>query len=166
MKADVLVLLWLVFAGVGCEKSSPPDATAPMAGDTARATPSAQYETQLGYFDCDAYSPLDFLQYLQLKQQELPDGAIGSVAIFPGPSWIKEEHLTSLADSLDSRALCIHVASIAASTIPRQPSTVGQEAAFLMEGFRQGKYPPALVSDSVDIADVRTWWNEYARRHP
>ena len=49
---------------IGCEKSPPPqDATATPSerDDTVRHVSSAQYETRLGHFDCNDYSPLDFL---------------------------------------------------------------------------------------------------------
>lgn len=140
---------------IGCDESPPPD-------DPNYATSSSQYETELGHFDCNSYSPLDFLRYLQLKQRELPENAIGSVTIWPSSSWIKRNHLAPLAALLDSERPCVHVVSMLASTGPEEPSTVGQEAAFLMEGFRRGKYPPALISGFVDIADLKAWWRLFS----
>ena len=169
MKRKVLVLLWCACSLIGCEKPPPaPDAvvTSPISPGADRVVSARQYETELGHFDCEAHSPLELLQYLQLKQQELPPDTFGSVTVWASPSWIKREHLAPLADRLDSKELCVPVVSMLSSYLPREPSTAGQEAAFLMEGFRKGKYPPALVSESVDIAAVKAWWSEYLRNQP
>jgi len=129
--------------------------------DTGFVASSGQYETAEGQFDYDSRSPLEFLEYLKLKQQEQPDNTFACVRVLGVPSsWIDESHLAELADVLDSEESCASTVSLFSSIWPMAPSTVGQEAAFLMEGFRKGRYSPAQLSSSIDIADVKAWWSE------
>ena len=48
--------------------------------------------------------------------------------------------------------------------MPRR-STVGREAAFLIDGYRQRKYPPELSSDRApDPGEIRRWWQREQER--
>lgn len=123
---------------------------------------SHRYETQRGHFDYERRSPLDFLEYLKLKRQELTGVGVGWVTVWSGhDEWIEREHLPMLADLLGSEESCAAVVSAWSSMLPWTVSTVGREAAFLMEGFRQGRYPPGLHSGAVNIASVKAWWQAY-----
>jgi hypothetical protein len=47
-----------------------------------------------------------------------------------------------------------------------QTSTVGNEALFLLEGYRTGKYPPAFCSlyfFQPNRTGIRSWWNTYGK---
>jgi hypothetical protein len=63
-------------------------------------------------------------------------------------------------NTLDSREPCAPVVSVKSSFIPDW-STVGDEAAFMILGFRKGWYPPDLHSGGIgpDVKDeIRSWW--------
>jgi len=120
------------------------------------------YETQQEHFDYERYSPLEFLEYLKLGRQEAKGPFTSCMTVWSCPdSWIRREHLAPLADLLDSDEPCAAVVSAISSTLPWGGSTVGREAAFLMAGFRQGRYPPGLHSGTVNIAAVKAWWQAY-----
>lgn len=124
---------------------------------------SRRYETSKGHFKFKSHSPIVFLHYLELKHREKEAGAAGSlVTIWVVPdSWIKEAHLSRLAALLDSNEPCVSVKAAQSSRHPFGESTMGREAAFLMDGFRQGRYPSALTSESVDVSNVKAWWDAY-----
>lgn len=124
---------------------------------------SRRYETSKGHFKFKSHSPIVFIHYLELKHREKEAGAAGSwVTIRAVPdSWIKEAHLSRLAALLDSREPCASVMAAESSRHPRGGSTVGREAAFLMDGFRKDRYPPAVTSESVDVSNVKAWWDTY-----
>lgn len=52
------------------------------------------------------------------------------------------------------------------SLIINQTSTVGNEALFLLDGYRTGYYPPGLCSLNYprsNRTEMRTWWNTYGK---
>lgn len=75
------------------------------------------------------------------------------------PGWVKEEHLPTLIELLDSPTECLPVVHEKSSTLPSR-STIGQEAAFLVQGFRAGRYPPALFAEKSGVTkqELRDWW--------
>jgi hypothetical protein len=81
--------------------------------------------------------------------------------------WVSEEDLPELIGLVDSRDPCPHVVSVYSSYLPRERSFVGQEALFLVEGYRQGYYPPALHSRgfySTNRESILAWWRERATK--
>lgn len=78
--------------------------------------------------------------------------------------WIKEEHIPQLMQLIDSREPAAPVFSAFSSFIPEEPSTVGNEAMFLVEGFRSGYYPTALSSlyyFNGNPDEFRKWWSAW-----
>ena len=107
-------------------------------------------------FDLHGSDPLKLLEIL--KQ----DGSPWSVLSISEPveNWVKEKDLPTLIFLLDSLEPCASVMSVKSSFLPER-STVGEQAAFLILGFRAGMYPPDLHSGRMapDVKDeIRAWW--------
>jgi len=78
----------------------------------------------------------------------------------PIPHWVQEKDLPKLILLLDSPVPCASVALSKSSFWPGM-STVGEQAAFLIEGFRAGVYPPDLHSGRMAPGlkdEIRAWW--------
>jgi hypothetical protein len=77
--------------------------------------------------------------------------------------WITLHDAELLMQEIDSPEPAAPVVSPISSYFPfNQSSTVGNEALFLLEGYRNGKYPPALCSlyyFKPNRSEVRFWWN-------
>ena len=78
--------------------------------------------------------------------------------------WIKKEHVEYLLRQINSPEPAAPVVSLFSSYDPREEtSTVGNEAMFLIEGFRKQRYPPGLCSVyhfKGDPDEFRKWWQE------
>lgn len=99
-------------------------------------------------FDWAREDPLAFLAFLQTKK----DDPCPTVVVPEIPdAWLTKEHLSRLQVLLDSREPCANVHSIYSSFRDCRISTVGHEAAFLMEGFRKGSYPPEMNSGGAEL---------------
>lgn len=101
-------------------------------------------------------TPLEFLEDLCKRDSgrySLQEAVTG---------WVKESDVRQLIELVDSNKPCASVALTASSYI-RLDSTMGDEAAFLIEGFRKGSYPPALNSESLsedERAEMKRWWGQ------
>ena len=112
-------------------------------------------------FDFKGGTPLQFLEFL--KQ--------GGSCTFDchHEGWILESDLPRIVDLLDSTEPCASVSMSISSLHLESGSTVGQEAAFLIEGFRTGYYPPDLNSNRrergfSELMALRSWYvKEYGR---
>lgn len=114
-------------------------------------------------FDFSKGEPFEFIAYL-IRQEER---GLKTIQIPDAPKvWIKEEHLRLLVLLLDSNEPCASVGSFRSSRIPterdQRPSTVGHEAAYMIESYRHGLFPKYAVNTSVDIeldrAALKKWW--------
>jgi len=104
---------------------------------------------------------MDFLDDLRMHPLvpvtvlDIPDG------------WITKGDVALLMQEIDSEDPAAPVISPLSSYWPfNQTSTVGNEALFLIEGYRTGKYPPRLCSlyyFRPDRSEVRLWWESYGR---
>jgi len=111
------------------------------------------------YFN--SHTPLEFLNDLrvhpgvQVMVLDVPD------------NWITHADVEHLMQEIDSTEPAAPVVSLFSSYRPfNQTSTVGNEALYLIEGYRHGKYPPALCSlyyFHPDKDEVRSWWEAYGR---
>lgn len=61
-------------------------------------------------------------------------------------NFVQEEDLAGLVQLLDSIEPAAHAVLLISSHAPQGASTVGHEAAYLLEGYRVGVYPPSLGS--------------------
>lgn len=82
--------------------------------------------------------------------------------------FVRESELEGLMERLASDEPCAVVLQVVSAHLPRQRSTVGHEAALLVEGFRSGRYPlhPASNLQSVDVEELRQWWHVWQRLRP
>lgn len=81
----------------------------------------------------------------------------------PVRRWISERDIPALIERLDSQAPCLAVVDARSSFLPGI-SKEGDEAAFLIDGFRSGFYPPRLASRPYsrdEKAAIRNWWKDY-----
>lgn len=103
--------------------------------------------------------PLDFLNIL-IKRPENPFTIIN----YPPKDWIKEKHIQKLILLMDSKEPASPVVSVISSYYPfNETSTVGNEAMFLIEGFKTGRYLPSLCSVYYfkgTSEEYRKWWEE------
>ncbi len=154
-----LILLVLLPASLaaGCMQAGPPPLVhedcplciaAPGGGVSCSATGAAYFEN---------HTPLEFLDELRrhpdsiVTVRDAPDG------------WITREDAATLMGRIDSEEPAAPVVSLLSSYMPfNQTSTVGNEAMFLLEGYRQGRYPPALCSLHYfhpNRTGMREWWD-------
>ncbi|HOT04498.1 MAG TPA: hypothetical protein PK069_09995 [Methanolinea sp.] len=82
-------------------------------------------------------------------------------------NWITHADVERLMQEIDSTEPAATVFSPFSSYWPfNQTSTAGNEALFLIEGYRAGRYPPALCSlyyFHPNRTEVRSWWETYGR---
>jgi hypothetical protein len=115
-------------------------------------------QTQTCEVDWSKTDPIAFLEMLTRRPNapcwlsQAPEG------------WIKEEHVEYLLRQIHSQEPAAPVVSLISSYDPREEtSTVGNEAMFLIEGFRKQRYPPGLCSVyhfKSDPDEFRKWWQE------
>ena len=74
--------------------------------------------------------------------------------------WVREEDVPALMELIDSTEACLPVVHEWTSSIPPR-STIGQEAAMMVRGFRTGRYPPELYARPVSPeqrTELMDWW--------
>jgi hypothetical protein len=153
--------LLLLAAGCADKKENPPEPAVNCSLEQKSDTGETYYSA---YEDCywGNYTPLDFLSELKAH----PDNAV-SVMMAPD-DWIKKEHVAELMEYVDSKEPAAPVVSLISSYYPfNQTSTVGNEALFLIEGYRTARYPPALCSVYYfhpDVNEVKTWWENTGKK--
>jgi hypothetical protein len=117
-----------------------------------------QESPMLEQLDWAETDPLALLEILESR----PDTPL-TIASTPPPGWITEDHVRQLMYVIDSEEPAAPVVSPLSSYYPfNASSTVGNEAMFLIEGFRSGRYPPALCSIYYfdgNPDELRTWWS-------
>lgn len=102
-------------------------------------------------FNFNLFGPLEFIEYLKNNTSDIVYKINDPIV-----DWIREEHLSKLMELLDSQEPCLPVKDIRSSritfidfsspTLTFELSTVGNEAAFLIEGFQKNCYPPRGAS--------------------
>lgn len=111
------------------------------------------------YFE--THTPMDLLEDLRRSPSH-------PFLIPEAPSeWITLSDAALLMEEIDRTEPAAPVVSPISSYWPfDQTSSVGNEALFLLEGYRAGKYPPRLCSlhyFKPDRTEVRAWWNDSGR---
>ena len=103
--------------------------------------------------------PLDFLN--RLKSQV--EGSYTAEGIHH--AWIQAADIPLLINLLDSKVPCSSVEMTISSDWGKHGSTVGREAANLIEGFRCGVFPHALNSASWQLEGIEVnRFDEWCRR--
>ncbi|HRX33383.1 MAG TPA: hypothetical protein P5263_03900 [Methanoregulaceae archaeon] len=169
----VCLILVLVLVSAGCTGSPGmlPDATVPTSSP-AGTDNACTFDRLVGNFDeqmepgdsCyfHLHTPMEFLDDLhthpgcQVPVIDVPD------------HWITHDDVQLLMQLIDSPEPAAPVVSLLSSYRPfNQTSTVGNEALFLIEGYRTGQYPPALCSlyyFHPNRTEVRSWWETYGMK--
>jgi len=112
------------------------------------------------YFN--SHTPMDYLDDLRMHPLQ-------QVMVLDVPdTWITLHDAELLMLEIDSDEPAAPVVSPLSSYRPfNQTSTVGNEALFLLEGYRTGKYPPALCSlyyFRPNRTEMRSWLNAYGKQ--
>jgi hypothetical protein len=101
-------------------------------------------------------SPVEFLKALKMERSTTDEYLFRE----PIKNWISKRDLPGLLALADSQEPCASVALQTSSVRNSQGSTLGQEALFLLEGYRTGEYPPAPNSGGYDPArakELKDW---------
>ncbi len=107
-------------------------------------------------FDFLTQGPLEFLELLRLR----PHGMVSTMSMPYG--WLQDSDIPALIELLYFTEPCAVVCAAFSSNIPKPGSTIGNEAAFLIMGFRRGFYPPTLHSKfgPLEKEEILQWWKE------
>lgn len=110
-------------------------------------------------FDEDKSTPRELLSYLTQLHRKPNTFTFDDKR----PCWITEADVSYFITRLDSTSPASSVRLPPASFI-RDGSTEGDEAGYLIKGFRLGIYPPDLGSDPLSgeaKQEIRDWWQNY-----
>lgn len=121
-------------------------------------------------FDFQTKGPSEFLEFLSFYPTTARD--FRSYTVWgTHRGWIRQSDVPALIEQLDSTKPCAPVHKAISSFLGTTLSTVGREAAFLLEGFRSEVentgyrgYPPSLNSNrgfTPDREDLLDWWEKY-----
>ena len=118
-------------------------------------------------FEWQNKGPLDFLAYLTSKRCH---GFCFYTIWGKHHDWIKDEDLPGLMLLLYSQASCDNIMVAESSYIDTKPSTIGNEAALLIKGFREGQYPQRGLLNSTrlgeydfDVQEIIEWYLSYLK---
>lgn len=139
-------------------------------GPQELAPEEVEHET----FDFQTHSPLEFLEHLVELQQSAQETAPEAV-FAPGVTlwsthrgWVRDEDVDALLALLEDDTPCASVQSSLCSFLPMEPSSVGREAAFLLQGLideqrgeMYGGYPPGLSSMGSFDPDAEALWEHF-----
>ncbi len=108
-------------------------------------------------FDWESKSPFDLI--ILLKNNKTSSYMVARTH----KNWVKKKHLTGLVKLIDSSERCANVFSMWSSYLDSNWSTVGNEAAYLIEGYRDGQYPHGLNSTrpKPDRENILKWWQNF-----
>jgi hypothetical protein len=113
-----------------------------------------------GDYDWRKVTPLEHLSYLKTRKDSYTVWGCEE-------GWVKESDIPALMALLDSRERCVSQHSSVSAFIGPRKSTVGNEAAWLIEAFRVGRFPPNNASASTpETPELRKWWAERFVRQP
>ena len=114
--------------------------------------------------ELDRLDPVQLLSMLKSRA-----GKPGWMTIqAPIYGWVRAEHIPKLIALLDSAEPCRPVVMADASVLPEH-STVGKEAAMMIAGYRDGRYPSVPTSDDQRIgtpAQLIAWWQKVPKSKP
>jgi hypothetical protein len=114
-------------------------------------------------FDFQRRTPLDFLEALKVCAKSR-DGYYWFSIHNSHIGWVLESDLPGLIALLHSHEPACYVISTTSSFLPPGHSTVGAEAAYLIDGYRRGAYPQSLFSGLSDRREIRRWWKKHQRQ--
>jgi hypothetical protein len=135
-----VILVWLTFSALRCLIAD---------GLTTRTATGTTSDA----FDPTNMSPIKLLDTLQ------KEGSGEFLFVKPVKGWVTKKDVPALLSQINSKVQCASVALTASSYYSNRSSTVGNEAIFMLEGFRKGEYPPALnsITFGVDKKELIEW---------
>jgi hypothetical protein len=150
LKGCVLLLLVVLAMPDLCKASSLCDGVGP--------PPSAKF----GPDDWSTRTPLEHLNYLKAPSK------YGYTVWGCKEGWVKESDIPALMKLLDSGEECSFQTSAKSAVMHTRRSTVGNEAAWLIESFRVGMFPPNISSavGAPSVTELRKWWAERSFHPP
>jgi hypothetical protein len=136
-----------------------------------------------GYgFDWEKSGPFEFIELLKMKDNvpwyfivnagnpPCENGSMVSCSfqawqysiVEVHKNWISIGDIPKLIELLNDDTPCASVSMAISSLISHDASTVGHEAAFMIEGFRKGVYPPDPNSSEYkyDKKEILKWWSK------
>jgi hypothetical protein len=119
-------------------------------------------ESDQDAFPWQVEGPLELIEHLK-SLHRAGAGVLGYSVECEHFGWVAEADIHDLIELLDSSEACAGVVSSVSSWLPTEPSTVGREALFLIDGYRQGVYPPAIASQrhNGSAEEVKAWWRQH-----
>ncbi len=106
-------------------------------------------------FNFQEQGPIEFIQMLRSRAEQ--PGAYGFPYVFSVQGthygWVRADDVPKLIELLDSNEPAAAVKMSVSSWMDTHFSTVGHEAANLIEGFRKGQFPHALNSTRWQFAN-------------
>ncbi|WP_136795893.1 hypothetical protein [Desulfosediminicola ganghwensis] len=126
---------------------------------TGSAYSAASGGSDFSYGDVPPAGIIDYLK--RQRVMPCPTVAVPNAS----PSWLRDMNIAELIPLLASEEACANVHSVYSSYRDCRMSTVGREAAFLIEGFRLGRYPPEMNSGNarLGVQVIEQWWGEYQK---
>lgn len=148
----------------GCNGQGYPIDDAGASADAETVPPKSGDQHRFGREDYLKKEPFEFIAFLIREHEQ----GVVVVHLDDAPrSWIKKEHIGRLVLLLDSKDPCASVYPLRSSAIPPKdrfkPSTVGHEAAYLIDSYRNGGlYPGSNLDTSTDLTfdrdEIKRWW--------
>ena len=106
----------------------------------------------------DSLDPIQFLNMLKARRDKPGWMTIHA----PVYGWVRSEHIPRLIPLLNSTERCRPVVMADASVLP-ETSTIGKEAAMMIAGYRDGRYPSVMTANDKRIgtpAELMAWWQK------
>ena len=152
--------------------TEPPLTPPPSGNGPSQSADTCSFEHLIGRTDThlsggdvcyfETHTPIEFLD----DRRTHPDEPVMVMDVPEG--WITHEDTGHLMQEIGSGEPAAPVVSPLSSYWPdNQTSTVGNEALFLLEGYRTGRYPPDLCSlyyFKADRTEMEMWWNTTGNR--
>jgi len=155
MRNALICSLALAFCTQAMSQAPPPPA-----GDSSEPSINVLQNPS----ELDRLDPVQFLGMLKSRA-----GTPGWMT-FQAPiyGWVRAEHIPKLIALLNSTEPCRPVVMADASVLP-ESSTVGKEAAMMIAGYRDGRYPSVPTSSDKRVgtpAELIAWWQKVPKSKP
>ena len=149
-----LTFVVLAFVTLACDNTFSGRQHEVVFGLTGESDPIEYGDT----FKWQVHGPIAFIETLKSRNGYTVHGL--------HKGWVWRSDIPKLVALLDSEEPCADVSMSISSYHHQGRSTVGREAAYLIEGFRRGEYPPSLnsVHFEFNADEIRSWWADYDSR--
>jgi hypothetical protein len=131
----------------------------------AKMKPRGEFSVDGAWQDSVRWANMDPITFLDFLRQN--SGHVIRACGAP-KNWIKKEHIPELISLIDSQEPAPVVCYVASAHIPAREfrSTIGNEAAIMVDSFRQGWGYPTSCSDlkNINVDELRRWYRDQG--HP